>query len=286
VNLKFSPDKGFIVGASLLSVLVSLLDFLGVLDSFPAIRDRIPTMTLLLPGITLGYLVIERTSRLNQITRAVGQLSEQVAALAKQIDESLEATSGRITNAMRLSDVAMYRRRTDTYARLTERIKKCKVSIDATHFTRTVPSKLTNPEAQKYYATLDDVARSGKVEVRRVVLVADEDKYEWVTEMLQNFSGAPFYVGCYASLPMNMPMVSFVILDKEEVWMTGGNRGSGSSHLELMVRNPLLAELMNDHFNALWANSMQMTSHKTRERYLARLRESIASQQASLDNKG
>jgi hypothetical protein len=52
---------------AVLSVLISLLDWLGLLESTPFLASKIPNITLLALGLVTGYLVLERRSKLDRI---------------------------------------------------------------------------------------------------------------------------------------------------------------------------------------------------------------------------
>jgi hypothetical protein len=54
-----------------LSVLISLLDWLGVLEGISFLSQRIPNLTLLSLGLIAGYLVFERRSKLDRIEQIV-----------------------------------------------------------------------------------------------------------------------------------------------------------------------------------------------------------------------
>jgi ABC-type transport system involved in cytochrome c biogenesis permease subunit len=73
------PNKGqafALAVVALISGLLTLLDFTNMLQGIPSLSGRSSEITFLLLGITLGYLAVERRSRLTGIERALDDIED------------------------------------------------------------------------------------------------------------------------------------------------------------------------------------------------------------------
>jgi hypothetical protein len=62
-----AANDGVLVGAAIISIMVTLLDFLGILDQVKWLSDRIAILTLLSLSLLLLSVVVDRKSRLETI---------------------------------------------------------------------------------------------------------------------------------------------------------------------------------------------------------------------------
>jgi len=67
-----------IILLSIISVLISILDFLGLLEFLPWISDRINTITLLIIGLLTSYIIIFNTKKINRIDTTVSENAEKI----------------------------------------------------------------------------------------------------------------------------------------------------------------------------------------------------------------
>lgn len=77
-----------LIGAALLSIGTSLLDFLGILDGIPWLADRVQVLILLSTSFLLLAIVVERKSRLDAIQRALDGLVANTTIGTKYLDEA------------------------------------------------------------------------------------------------------------------------------------------------------------------------------------------------------
>lgn len=77
------------------SILISLLDLLGMLDSIPFLGSRIPSITLLVASLILSNLVVERKTNLEYIQDMLLDIGvERFRTLQNRIDPELDKIFG------------------------------------------------------------------------------------------------------------------------------------------------------------------------------------------------
>jgi len=258
-----------------LSVLISVLDFLGLLDSIPWLANRIPTLVLLLVSVVASYLVVERRNKLDAIESLIRTSNrETLSTVGTGVD--------RIINALQGVDVRLFERREDFFVYLEQRVKSAKRSIDVTHFGLSAPT--SEPVlAQRYYDTFAAIVKEGRVKVRRIVIVRDQAQFQWVRQMLEEFSGCSFFLGCYPSPSHYIPMFNMIIIDGEEVCIGGGERIPSYDVKTISVKHPHFTKVVQEHFDVLWRDSMRLNERGIRQDLLNQLE--IAVQQSMEDKR-
>lgn len=270
-KLNKNPEYYVLLVATGLSAFVSILDFSGLLGAIPWLAERIPTFVLLLVSTTLGYLVVERRNKLDAIELLTQTRSQEILA-------SIAEGKEQIITLLRSGDIHLFERSEDTYSYFINRIQEAKRSIDITHFSSESPptNKLIDVSGRtQYYETLSKVVKEGKVKVRRVMTVKDQEHFEWMREMLTEFSGCRFYLGCYPQPLHDIPMISLMIIDGEEVALGVGERALSYEPKTVLVKNPLFAKAIREHFDVVWRNSMRLNERGIRNELIAELEKFI-----------
>lgn len=192
-KLTKDPEYYIIVAATGLCVLVSILDFSGLLSAIPWLSQKIPTFMLLMLSTVLGYLVVERRNKLDGLELLTQRKSEEILA-------SIAEGKKEITTLIQRGDICLFERPEDTYSYFIKRIHGVNRSIDVTHFSSNRPPKPDQtdiPSRHQYYEILSKAVKERNVRIRRVFLVENREHIEWIKEVLTEFSGCPFYLGCY-----------------------------------------------------------------------------------------
>src|SRR5689334_22850224 len=126
---KLSTDSEYyvLIAATVLSALVSILDFLGLLGALPWLANRIPTLVLLLVSVTLGYLVVERRNQLHRLETLVRTGNEEtLTTVTEGIDRVITALQG--------VEVRVFERHEEFFVYLERRVRSARRSIDVSHF--------------------------------------------------------------------------------------------------------------------------------------------------------
>jgi hypothetical protein len=259
---KFATNSEYyvLVGAAGLSALVSILDLLGLLQSLPWLAVRIPTLILLLVSMILGYLVVERRSKLEAIEALIRTGRQETLT-------SVEEGVDHIITSLRGVDVRLYEDRDEMFASIERGVKQAKRSIDTTHFVLSAPKGET-PSGQHYYDTFSKVVKGGKIKVRRIVLAQELAHLDWMRQMLAEFAGCPFFLGCYSHSFHAIPMINLLIIDGEKFWLGGGDSYEIRT---ISAKHPLLIKLFQEHFDKLWRDSMRLNERGVRDDLLTQL---------------
>jgi hypothetical protein len=265
-----NPEFYVLVAATGLSAFISVLDFFGLLESIPWLATRIPTLVLLLVSAVLGYLVVERRNKLDAIESLIRTGNrETLSIVGTGVD--------RIINALKGVDVRFFERREDFLIYLEQRVKIAQRSIDVTHFGLSSPSSETIL-GQRYYDTFSKVVKQGKVKVRRIVIVRDQAQFQWVCQMLEEFSkfsGHSFFLGCYTPPSYYIRMLNMIIIDREEVFIAGGERIPSYDVKTIWVKHSDFTNVIQEHFDVLWRDSIRLNEMGVRQNLLNQLESAV-----------
>jgi hypothetical protein len=272
-KLATNSEYYVLVGAAGLSALISILDFLGLLESFSWLAVRIPTLILLLVSMILGYLVVERKSKLEAIETLIQAGRQETLT-------SVEEGVNHIITSLQGVHVRLSEDREKMFASIEHGIKQARHSIDTTHFVLKAPGGEI-PSGQQYYDTFSEVVKGGRIKVRRIVLVQELEHLDWIRQMLTEFAGCPFFLGCYPHSFHAIPMINLLIIDGEKLWLGGGDSYEGRT---ISAKHSLLIKLFQEYFDKLWRDSMRLNERGVRDDLLTQL--SITLQQPETESHG
>lgn len=224
------------------SVLISVLDFLGLLDEVPWLAQRIPTLMLLVGGIIVGYLAWERR--------------KQFDALHHEVDEGIE----RILSAVG-GEVKIHRGRQQFLAYITECIASASDRIDATSLspgrTRLHGQQPDDEIVSAYESAIEKAVRERAVRLRRVRVVSTLERFEPIEQELTKFAGLPLFSAVYLRPGSQMPVFNIMIVD-DQVVIGGINKSQSHEVMSITTKHPLLREIVIDYFNELWSKSISL----------------------------
>ena len=208
-----------------------------------------------LSGLTIGLLSTIVTLLIDIIARI--QRTEAFSRAGNQeISKNLEHSTEKIISSLQGVNIHFFDRREDAYLHVEERLKNTKSYIDIMHSSPNITSSI--PSGRHYYETLADVIKSGKVRVRRIVVVNTKEHLDWVCSMFTEFSGYPLFIGCYSKVSPHIPFLSFVLIDNEEVIVTGGARTLSYDAKTIAIKNSAFADVIKDHFDEMWRGCMKL----------------------------
>jgi phosphatidylserine/phosphatidylglycerophosphate/cardiolipin synthase-like enzyme len=167
-------------------------------------------------------------------------------------------------------DITLYSDREETLTHLIRKINAAKRSIDVTHFTPSAPP-WTSLSEQRYYAAYAEAVKARRVRVRRILLINSDAQLQWAKDLLAEYAGFPLFLACYAKERVHVPHITIVIIDGNEVRITGGERSPSISPKALSVRHPHFATVFQEHFDALWRNGLKLNDPSLRVDLLTEL---------------
>jgi hypothetical protein len=250
LNIKLEEIAFAIVAG--LSTIVSILDFSGGLDSIPWLSARIPTLTLLLLSVTSGYLVAEKRSQLKK-------LENLTQSGMTDIIEKISSSENNIASLINGGAVKVFKSPDEMYVYLIDRYQYVRQSIDLTYLgDNPHDDKNDDSLSSKFYNRLTEIIEGGRIRIRRVILVRNQNLLSWVEEMMSKFGNKPnVYLGCYPANSSTISyLISLMIIDDEEVLLTYSDKNLGFNRHTLSIKSPVIAEFCKNYFNVLWRESL------------------------------
>lgn len=221
-----------------LSSLISLLDLFGVLDGVPWLRDNIPTLTLLTVGLLAGYILIERRTKLETIVNTLQDSVDTNQLAAQRIIESLNGVE--VRSFENVSQCMQYVNRA---------LRAARVQVDDLSWTAALGSsddlESAVTESLRYQQQVRLTA--AKLPYREVLIFNKEERKDrLVTQIEENAPG--YSCGYYDQTP-DVPLLQFMIIDREEVIVLTGD------YSYLAFRHPRLVNLFVEYYDDIWKKS-------------------------------
>jgi len=226
------------------SILISIVDWLGLLDKFPFLVGRVPTLTLLVLGLIAGYLVLERRNKLDRI--------EQLSV--EGIEKVIDSLSG--------VDIRYFDNTQKLYEYVVKRMHEAKRTIDDTTWgsverTKTPAARKAH---EKYVEAVSAVCTKRSVVYREVMSFPPIEHLDRAEAVLaKNLYGyhLGYYIYAQETLP---PLFSFMIVDSEEV-IIGFYRAPylpSERELRLAIKHPKIVALFQDYFDTIWYGAKKL----------------------------
>lgn len=236
-------DPVLIIGL-LISIGVAVLMILGGYD----------TLDSLIVGLlsTVVSLLIDIVARLQK--NAVLSEKYHITGI-----NSMTNASDRIIDALKGTNIRFFEQRSDVYAYLVERLPEARKHVDVTHTSESIPGEYTKTVNHKYVDVFRNLLMNKSVRVRRVMIMHTPEQLNWAVQLLNEYAKAPLFIGGF---PANdsMSYVSIMIIDSEEVLITGGNRNPSYNIRSVSVKHPHVVQVLEEHFESLWQKSIPITS--------------------------
>jgi hypothetical protein len=232
--------------ATLIAIIIGILDLAGALDNVGWLRDRIPVLTLLVVGALAAHLIIEQ---------ALAE-RKQSGILHSAVDQAVAALSG--------IEAREFESRADFWLYAAKRIREAKSSIDDLTWGEVLPTTRTQKDKVAYgaYRREIELASNGKrpnqgkiyreimsfpndMRLRRVVPLLDRKYPNYELRYFDyDHSGTP-------------PLLQFYVFDKVEVLASlAPLTGSPADSRYMTFRSRQLADLMTDYFEAAWRGAI------------------------------
>jgi hypothetical protein len=239
-----------------LSIIINFVDSLTKLG-FP-IKD----VLVLIGGVGIGFgwnwirprKVSDKEKLLAE--KAVNKIGTLPRSKAQDILK--EISDNHISNSTKDEDVTLCNKPEETYKYFVERLSKAHTSIDVTHFGGR-PYHENEPDYFKrieYYQTLGAIIRGGKVKVRRIQLIRDLETLEWTKQVLKEFERSSFRLGCYVGDASDIPLLSLMVIDGEEVCLACTEKNFSFDQKSISIKNPIFTQMIQNYFDILWRNSL------------------------------
>lgn len=235
-------EQVVLVAMASLSIIVSLLDLLGVLDSLPWLVGRTPALTLLVVGFIIGYLVLERRSKLDRLEDL----------LSEGIERTIRSFDG--------VAVKRFKDRREQFGYIVYRIRQakekvCDLSWGPTGlFEALIRTGSDRQVFDDYLKAIEQICTEDKIEYRDVMIFPNLGRLNRAEVIL---SKKPFsYHLRYYDLfnEQGPPRLIFMVIDSEEVILVSYRRPylPVEEEIRLAVKHPDIVRLFQDYYNTIW----------------------------------
>lgn len=248
-----------------ISIIISLLDLTGLLGG-TFLASRTPILTLLVLGIVVGYLSLERRSKLDKIEQ-----------LLKESFENLPSLMGGQIKALKNSQ--------DAYRYIAQRITKAKRRVDDLSWGAITTTRRTAEQEhafQKYLESLVATASRKDIIYREVMTFHKEERVNRAEEMIaRNIFG---YQLRYYDIPFEgiPPLLQFMVIDSEEVILAFYKSGNLPviDELYLAITHPEIVRYFQDYYDSIWqgAKVIKEAGKSVHEAVLQQMRQRISAE--------
>jgi len=217
-----------------ISVILSVLDFVGILDNIPWMAGRTPSFILLVVAIIASFLVSERYGKLEKIEQSISSNTDKIlsslsgveAKLIPSADEGLEYMAKRVASAEHKID----------------------------HAALAPPIQRRTSHSNKWEQAIGKVLKGNKVMYRYIASFSDKARIDRVQNHISNPAIQKYYVKHYKAISDSPPTLSFILIDDTEVIMHYPYE-PGQAEAFLVIKHPDVVRLFDAYFKTLWSNA-------------------------------
>ena len=221
---------------SLLTIFVGIV--VVVLSQLKVIPDSI------IPATLLTVLLLLATSELVEERKKLSAIEEK---LDNVLEQNLALTEGIKSITFQSRDEAVLYH--------AKRVREAKVSIDQA----SIDHKRTRGSSVKEQFDKDrrEVVLSGQIKYRYVGILYSKRRLEMGREFVINQKAKNFFAGYFHQPIGEIPLMSFVIVDKKEV-ITRYPYEFGQDSGYIAIQSPQIAKLFLGYFERLWEHSVKL----------------------------
>lgn len=224
-----------------LSLIISMLDFVGVLENASWLANRIPSFILLVVAVIAGYLVSERYGKLERIEQSISSNTEKILSSLSGVEAKI------IPSAEEALDY------------MAKRILLADQKINHAALAPLIQRR--TPYSNKWEHSIGKVLKSNKVMYRYVASFSDQARVKRVQDHLADTAIQKYYVRHYELLPGSPPTLSFVMIDDTEVIMHYPYE-AGQAEVFLVIKHPDVTLLFDAYFKSLWNNAKVLNANE------------------------
>lgn len=234
---------------AVVSIVVAILDLVGLLDASNWLAQRIPALTLIAIGLVASYLILERRGTLDRIVTSLEQRDQEIL-------QAVTSSSSRVIRGLQGVEVRTFDDGADFVSYFTERVRQAR-RIDDITWGKPIPAP-SSARAREAFdnirQTVCDIASKPDVVWREVVMFTRKSRFENIKTLL--FDNVPGYAVAYYDVPPKEapPRITFAIIDKEEVLFAGDD-------LHMAVRHPDVVEFFSQYYEDIWKAGKPLKLH-------------------------
>ncbi len=228
------------------------------------VSDNIIALSTVVAGVgVIIWQAIAAPSNLDPTSAAILALlcllaTSEIIESRKRLDRIQETIDEQIPKILAVLPTSRIRRFPDSESGTTylyKRLEDAKTSIDFASVD--VVSRATAEQARnKLVETRIKIAASGTVRFR-YLFRANTGRIARVKDMLKGAVAGKFFTACLPRDAGNLPVMSFIIFDNEEVF-TRNPYEVGEEEIYVAIENPDVAGLFSKWFDRLWNLSVKI----------------------------
>ncbi|MCJ7572209.1 MAG: hypothetical protein MUO82_10115 [Candidatus Thermoplasmatota archaeon] len=224
-------QKILLIIAGIAAIIISIADIFGIL-SIPWIADRIELITLLLVGLFLTGITILFTETTTNIENEIKKLPG--------------------VEVMQFEDAA------DVYNYVTTQLITAEKSVDDITWGSRKGYRTKNEAKayKKYVDVIEKVCKKDIIKYREISSLSDENYFNRSMHLIEK-GYYNYHLGYYDTLKIQLPLMSFIIIDSKKV-IVGFYRVpvlSPEGEIYLCITNDNIVRLYIDYFATLWTGS-------------------------------
>jgi len=154
----------------------------------------------------------------------------------------------------------------EVYNHIANKISEAETSIDDITWgsRKDYRTKEEQDAYEKYLLSINDVCAKGKIKYREISSLADEHYFKRALDLVKakHYS---YHVGFYDTTLVNIPLISYIIVDRKEA-IFGFYRApfrSTEDEVYLQITDSLTLQLFIDYYETLWAGSTKIKEGKS-----------------------
>ena len=206
----------------------------------------------IIPEVLLALLCMLATSELVERRKKIAKIEEKLDDVRELI---LANTHGVKTITFQSNDEAILYQ--------AKRFREAKVFLDIAGIDHRRTGD--TPARKQFEEAREDAALSGKVKVRYIGVLYARNRLDIGLKYVINHKATNFFAGYFKKPYNEIPLMSFVIVDKQEV-ITRFPFEFGQDTGYIAIQSPYIAKLFLGYFERLWECSDKLRDNKDYQR--------------------
>lgn len=238
--------KIVLVLSGLIAAAVSIADLFGFLTNIPWLLERISAITLLLIAMLIAFIAFREQD------------------YSKKVNEKVETSAERVIEEMRRLEgieVLPFKSVGHLYNYVATRLGSANESVDDITWgsRKGYRTALEDEAYNNYLKAVELVCKKGTVKYREVSSLTDEHYFRRSANLIDK-GYYSYHLGYYDISHVSVPLISYVIIDSEEV-VLGFYRVPTlptEGEVYLSVKHPRIVAVFRDYFETLWIGSTKI----------------------------
>lgn len=181
--------------------------------------------------------IVERTRRLDKIERLIAEKSERTIKSLSGVEATVLPTSE------------------EAFEYMADHIEQARRRIDHAALAPAIPRRTSS--ARKWEQAISKVLRANQVLYRYIASFTDASRLDRVRQHLASPSVKKYYVGHFDTSGTSIPMLSFLIVDDQEIIMHYPYV-PGQAEMFLAVKHPDIVRLFSVYYERLWQEATKL----------------------------